>query len=174
MIEKNTVCSSHNFVLLLQAGADMEFELRQDAPPPLTYAPAPSAAEAAVGSAVTRVAAHRVIVCARCSWFRRALASGMKEAQQRRIILHDTSPAVFDIFLQFVYAGLQDLPPLECRLPSIGQLADLLLLADRYEAGLKKTRFFFNPAQWVFLVFCGFFVFLGFFFYICPEGRESF
>jgi hypothetical protein len=123
----------------------MEFELRQDAPPPLTYAPAPSATpEAAGGGAVTQVvAAHRVIVCARCSWFRRALTSGMQEAQQRRIILHDTSPAVFDIFLQFVYAGLQDLPPLECRLPSIGQLADLLLLADRYEAGLEKTRVFF-------------------------------
>jgi hypothetical protein len=137
----------------------MEFELRQDAPPPLTYAPAPSATpEASGGGAVTRVAAHRVIVCARCSWFRRALSSGMQEAQQRRIILHDTSPAVFDVFLQFVYAGLQDLPPLECRLPSIGQLADLLLLADRYEAGLEKTRVSLKKksAQWVFWVF-GFF-----------------
>jgi hypothetical protein len=144
----------------------MEFELRQDAPPPLTYAPAPSATpEAAGGGTVTRVAAHRVIVCARCSWFRRALASGMQEAQHRRIILHDTSPAVFDIFLQFVYAGLQDLPPLECRLSSIGQLADLLLLADRYEAGLEKTRFFYKkPAKW-------FFGFSWFFLYICLEER---
>jgi hypothetical protein len=140
----------------------MEFELRQDAPPPLTYAPSPSPTEAA-GGAVTRVAAHRVIVCARCSWFRRALASGMQEAQHRRIILHDTSPAVFDIFLQFVYAGLQDLPPLECRLPSISQLADLLLLADRYEAALEKNPGFFYPSHWVFL---GFFILL--------PRRESF
>ncbi len=131
----------------------MEFELRQDAPPPLTYAPSPSSPEAAGGGAVTRVAAHRVIVCARCSWFRRALASGMQEAQQRRIILHDTSPAVFDVFLQFVYAGLQDLPPLECRLPSIGQLADLLLLADRYEAGLEKPGLKKNQPSGFFSVF---------------------
>jgi hypothetical protein len=149
----------------------MKFELRQDAPPPLTYAPAPFPTEAAGGGVVTRVAAHRVIVCARCSWFRRALASGMQEAQQRRIILHDTSPAVFDIFLQFVYAGLQDLPPLECRLPSIGQLADLLLLADRYEAGLEKTRVKQKkPAQWVFFVFLFFFGFWVFL-YICLEER---
>jgi hypothetical protein len=148
----------------------MEFELRQDAPPPLTYATVPSATQAAGGGAETRVvAAHRVIVCARCSWFRRALASGMQEAQQRRIILHDTSPAVFDIFLQFVYAGLQDLPPLECRLPSIGQLADLLLLADRYEAGLETS-----PVG--FLGFFFFFFFLGFFvgFLIPLPRRESF
>jgi hypothetical protein len=152
----------------------MEFELRQDAPPPLTYAPSPSATEAAGGGAVTQVvAAHRVIVCARCSWFRRAFASGMQEAQQRRIILHDTSPAVFDIFLQFVYAGLQDLPPLECRLPSIGQLADLLLLADRYEAGLEKTQFKKKPAQWVICVLFGVFFFFLFFLIHLPRG-ESF
>jgi hypothetical protein len=162
----------------------MEFELRQDAPPPLTYASAPSPTEAAGGS-ITRVAAHRVIVCARCSWFRRVLTSGMQEAQQRRIILHDTSPAVFDVFLQFVYAGLQDLPPLECRLPSIGQLVDLLLLADRYEAGLEKTRFFFlkNTTQWVFfkpspvgffVFFWFFWVFCFFWFFIHLRRRESF
>jgi hypothetical protein len=149
----------------------MEFELRQDAPPPLTYAPAPSPTEAAGGGAVTRVAAHRVIVCARCSWFRRALASGMQEAQHRRIILHDTSPAVFDIFLQFVYAGLQDMPPLECRLPSIGQLADLLLLADRYEAGLETSPVGFLGFFWVFLFFLGFFGFLRFF-YTFAQMRE--
>jgi len=82
---------------------------------------------------VVRVAAHRVILCARCAWFRRALSSGMREAQQRRIVLHDTNPAVFDVFLRFVYAGLQGSPPLERCLSSVGQLADLLLLADRYE-----------------------------------------
>jgi hypothetical protein len=90
----------------------------------------------------------------------------MQEAQQRRIILHDTSPAVFDIFLQFVYAGLQDLPPLECRLPSIGQLADLLLLADRYEAGFEKTRLK-KTIPVVFLGFLG--GFLGIFFIHLPR-----
>ncbi len=157
--------SSHEFVLLFQAGADMEFELRQDAPPPLSYAPSPSPTEVAGGGVVTRVAAHRVIVCARCSWFRRALSSGMQEAQHRRIILHDTSPAVFGIFLQFVYAGLQDLLPLECRLPSIGQLADLLLLADRYEAGLETSPVGFLG------FFGGFWVFFGVF-YILAQKRE--
>jgi hypothetical protein len=38
--------------------------------------------------------------------------------------------------------------------------------AGRLEPGLEKTRFFLNPAQWVFLVFLGYFGFLGFFLYI--------
>jgi hypothetical protein len=37
------------------------------------------------------------------------------------------------------------------------------------QAGLEKTRFFLNPAQWV---FCFFWVFLGFFIYL--PRRESF
>jgi hypothetical protein len=44
-------------------------------------------------------------------------------------------------------------------------------------AGLEKTRFFFNPAQWVFWSFLGFLGFFGFFggflvfLHICPEER---
>merc|ERR1719222_645964 len=48
------------------------------------------------------IAAHRVVVCARCAWFRRALTSGMKEERERRIVLRDCSPQVFNIFLQFI------------------------------------------------------------------------
>jgi hypothetical protein len=54
----------------------------------------------------------------------------MVEAQNRRIVLHDVSPLVFDLFLRFVYGGLACM---QVPMLSVDQLADLLLLADRYE-----------------------------------------
>jgi len=80
--------------------------------------------------------AHRVIVCARCGWFRRALTSGMKESIEKRIVLHDCTVEVFTIFLQFLYSGLYKLD-LNEETPQ--QLADLLLLADRYEVDDLKS-----------------------------------
>eukprot|EP00088_Acartia_fossae_P041357 TRINITY_DN4326_c0_g1_i2.p1 TRINITY_DN4326_c0_g1~~TRINITY_DN4326_c0_g1_i2.p1 ORF type:complete len:896 (+),score=163.77 TRINITY_DN4326_c0_g1_i2:159-2846(+) len=83
------------------------------------------------GEAVTEhIAAHRVIVCARCAWFRRALTSGMKEDRERRIVLRDCSPEVFKIFLQFIYSGLYKL---DLNTLPVQILVDLLLVADRYE-----------------------------------------
>jgi len=82
---------------------------------------------------VTRIAAHRVIVCARCAWFQRALTSGMKEERERKIVLRDCSPKVFNIFLQFIYSGLYKL---ELNLLSVQTLVDLLLIADRYEVSV--------------------------------------
>jgi len=76
------------------------------------------------------VPAHRVIVAARCPWFRRALMSGMKESIERKIILHDCSRAAFAIFLQFLYSALHQL---DLSNHSIDLLTELLLLADRYE-----------------------------------------
>jgi BTB/POZ domain len=112
----------------------MEFELRQDVPPPLTYVAAASTADASPPPHV--IPAHRAIVCARCPWLRRCLrpATGMTEAASRRIVLHDTPPDLFTVFLQFLYCGRLGGGPLDssCCL-SVGQLADLLLLADRYE-----------------------------------------
>lgn len=76
------------------------------------------------------VPAHRVIVAARCPWFRRALMSGMKESIERKIILHDCSSSAFAIFLQFLYSALHQL---DLSVHSIDLLTELLLLADRYE-----------------------------------------
>lgn len=92
--------------------------------------------EAAAGPAEeekTIIKAHRVIVAARCDWFRRALLSGMREAIDRKITIHDSSPFLFRIFLEYLYSG---------RLRQNGlnetQLADLLLLSDRYEVDSLK------------------------------------
>ncbi|CAH1375656.1 unnamed protein product [Tenebrio molitor] len=81
------------------------------------------------------IKAHRVIVAARCDWFRRALLSGMREAIDKKIIIHDTSPFLFRIFLEYLYSGRLRDDSL-----SIEQLVELLLLSDRYEVdSLKQT-----------------------------------
>ncbi|KYB25250.1 uncharacterized protein LOC100141518 [Tribolium castaneum] len=81
------------------------------------------------------IKAHRVIVAARCDWFRRALLSGMREAIDKKIIIHDTNPFLFRIFLEYLYSGRLRDDSL-----SIEQLVELLLLSDRYEVdSLKQT-----------------------------------
>ncbi|KAK3802051.1 hypothetical protein RRG08_064644 [Elysia crispata] len=77
---------------------------------------------------VHEIKAHRVIVAARCDWFRRALLSGMKEAIDRKIVVHDTNPDLFRRFLEALYAGHLDTSGLNDEL-----LADMMTLCDRYE-----------------------------------------
>ncbi|GFO38386.1 kelch repeat and BTB domain-containing protein 4 [Plakobranchus ocellatus] len=77
---------------------------------------------------VQEIRAHRVIVAARCDWFRRALLSGMKEAIDRKIVVHDTNPDLFRRFLEALYAGHLDTSDLNDE-----QLADMMTLCDRYE-----------------------------------------
>jgi hypothetical protein len=53
----------------------------------------------------------------------------------RKIIIHDTSPFLFRIFLEYLYSGRLRDDSL-----SIEQLVELLLLSDRYEVdSLKQT-----------------------------------
>ena len=99
----------------------MEFEIREVSP------------DGASSSTVLK--AHRVVVSSRCPWFRRALTSGMKESIERRIVLHDVTLPVFQSFLHFLYAGLYRL---DLSQESANMLADLLLLADRYEVDQLK------------------------------------
>lgn len=80
------------------------------------------------------IRAHRVIVAARCDWFRRALLSGMREAIDRKIVVFDTSPALFATLLDYLYCGQLDTAKF-----TVDQLADLLLLGDRYEVDSLKT-----------------------------------
>ena len=77
-----------------------------------------------------------VIVCSRCPWFRRALTSGMKESIEKKIALHDCNLEVFQYFLQFLYSGLYKI---ELSLEPPQLLADLFLMADRYEVDDLKT-----------------------------------
>ena len=88
-----------------------------------------------LSSKSTVLKAHRVVVSSRCPWFRRALTSGMKESIERRIVLHDVTLPVFKSFLHFLYAGLYRL---DLSQESANMLADLLLLADRYEVDQLK------------------------------------
>ena len=54
----------------------------------------------------------------------------MRESIEKRICLHDCHLGVFTLFLQFLYSGLHNID-LGQESPSL--LADLLVLADRYE-----------------------------------------
>ncbi|KAI8796654.1 CAunnamed protein product [Biomphalaria glabrata] len=77
---------------------------------------------------VYEIRAHRVIVAAHCDWFRRALLSGMKEAIDRKIVVHDMQPEIFTRFLEALYSSHLDTSGLTTE-----QLADLMTLCDRYE-----------------------------------------
>ncbi|XP_017042045.1 uncharacterized protein LOC108088638 [Drosophila ficusphila] len=111
--------------------ADMEFEVH-------TYAPASSASSAngksenASAEAATKALqvhsfkAHRVIVAARCEWFKKALMSGMQESINRKVIITDTSPVIFRRLLLYLYGAPID------RTVGAEQVCELMLLADRY------------------------------------------
>ncbi|XP_071544090.1 uncharacterized protein [Panulirus ornatus] len=77
--------------------------------------------------------AHRVVVAARCEWFRRALLSGMREAIDRCIVVHGCSVQTFQLLLGFLYAG-----HVECNSLPPDQLVDLLVLADHYGVDALK------------------------------------
>lgn len=77
---------------------------------------------------VHRIRGHCVIIASRCDWFRRALLSGMRESIDKKIVIHDTSPVLFRLFLEYLYGGRLDSSGLTTE-----QLADLMLLSDRYE-----------------------------------------
>jgi hypothetical protein len=109
-------------------GADMEFVLDHDSPSPLAYTQ--DSRETSAPGTKHVIPAHRVIVCARCPWFLRALTSGMREARERRIVLRDCNLDIFILFLKFIYSGLRDINLSSLQAQT---LADLLLLADRYE-----------------------------------------
>uniref|UniRef100_A0A182Q881 BTB domain-containing protein n=1 Tax=Anopheles farauti TaxID=69004 RepID=A0A182Q881_9DIPT len=77
--------------------------------------------------------AHRVIVAARCEWFRKALLSGMQEDINRKIIIYDTSPVIFRRLLLYLYGAPVD------KSVGVDQLCELMLLADRYSVDNLKA-----------------------------------
>ncbi|EDV33759.1 uncharacterized protein Dana_GF19133 [Drosophila ananassae] len=116
--------------------ADMEFEVHTYTPAPhqvlssgegdakqdpeATAAPAPCALQ------VHSFKAHRVIVAARCEWFKKALMSGMQESINRKVVITDTSPVIFRRLLLYLYGAPID------RTVGAEQVCELMLLADRY------------------------------------------
>ncbi|XP_055954606.1 uncharacterized protein LOC126812091 [Patella vulgata] len=83
---------------------------------------------------VYEIHAHCVIVSARCDWFRRALLSGMRESINKKIVVHDTNPELFQLFLMYIYSGTLDTHDTTAE-----QLADMLTLCDRYEMDSLKV-----------------------------------
>ena len=49
--------------------------------------------------------AHRVVLAASSAYLRGLFASGMREASEAAVTLHDFSAAVFRVLLGFMYAG---------------------------------------------------------------------
>ena len=83
-------------------GWDMEFEIFEEGNN-INGASLEERSEG-TGSGV-KIRAHRLLVCSRCPWFRRALTSGMKESIERRIRLYDCHLGVFTCFLQVQFVS---------------------------------------------------------------------
>ena len=93
-----------------KAEADMEFELRHDTVSPLAFTQdsfVPTL-DSYNSASVHIIPAHRVIVCARCPWFLRALTSGMREERERKIVLRDCPVDIFNLFLKVKLIRIPD------------------------------------------------------------------
>ena len=86
-------------------GADMKFELRHDSLSPLSCTDTLNPEEAIHTETVQSIPAHRVVVCARCPWFLRALTSGMREERERKIVLRDCDFGTFNLFLKVIFGA---------------------------------------------------------------------
>ncbi|KAK9873149.1 hypothetical protein WA026_021382 [Henosepilachna vigintioctopunctata] len=108
---------------------DMEFEIDNsaDVDSSSEEVESPTAKQSCV------INAHRVVVASRCDWFRKALLSGMREDIDKKIVIHDTNPTMFKIFLEYLYTG-----SLSPSLLTNEQLVDLLVLSDRFEVETLK------------------------------------
>ncbi|XP_077490197.1 uncharacterized protein LOC144101061 [Amblyomma americanum] len=110
---------------------DMSFEIV--AAPGYSGDLSPEAVSDAVSGVRWQIGAHRVVVATRCNWFKKALLSGMRESIDRKIVVHDTHPEVFQLFLEYLYRGCLDSRPLTTE-----QLVELMQLGDRYEVDMLK------------------------------------
>ncbi|CAL1278747.1 unnamed protein product [Larinioides sclopetarius] len=127
-----------NAVSFLKKGldTDMSFEIVTTSQDASESASSPKGAHAAAVDGEMQhvtIKAHCIVIASRCDWFRKALLSGMKESINKKIVIHDTTPQLFLIFLEYLYGGQVDTGQL-----STEQLADLMQLSDRYEVDCLK------------------------------------
>ena len=52
-----------------------------------------------------RFPAHKVILAARCTYFRILLYGDMKESRETEIPFNDTTPESFELLLEYIYSG---------------------------------------------------------------------
>jgi hypothetical protein len=89
---------------------------------------------------------HGSIIVARCTWFHRALSSGMKESIHKKVILHDTNLVSFEVFIKYLYIGSLEENDNSNNINSINnysidEIIELLTLADKYEVKLIFKNF---------------------------------
>ncbi|PNH01459.1 ARM REPEAT PROTEIN INTERACTING WITH ABF2, partial [Tetrabaena socialis] len=73
--------------------------------------------------------AHRLILSARCDYFRQLLRGSFAEGSARQLSLPDADPDVFAVVLRFVYTGTAaDIPAAQAQ--AVAELADRLLLPE--------------------------------------------
>lgn len=128
--DKSPLAQSINQLLISGAHSDMKFIFDKT---DLSHYSACTECKRICDQNVMEMAAHRVIVATRCDWFRRALLSGMKESIERRILIPDTSPCLFNKFLGYLYSGILDTDSL-----SVDELAEMIALSDKYEVDSLK------------------------------------
>ena len=80
--------------------------------------------EVGSGNAQARLKAHRVVLCAASAFFYNALNSDMKEKKEGVIRLEETSKAVMEEVLEYLYTGHVDI--------NEGNVFDLLAVADYF------------------------------------------
>ncbi|KAG2498365.1 hypothetical protein HYH03_003624 [Edaphochlamys debaryana] len=69
---------------------------------------------------------HRVVLAARCEYFKRLFAGGFADSGRSKVSLPDADPDAFSALLRFIYTGALDFPPHLLR--PLAELADRLLL----------------------------------------------
>jgi hypothetical protein len=79
------------------------------------------------------------IVASRCMWFNRALNSGMQEAINRKVVLHDSNLNLFEKFIKYLYTGSLNETKTSDYQYSIDEIIELLTIADKYEVKIKFT-----------------------------------
>ncbi|KAG0431659.1 hypothetical protein HPB47_021599 [Ixodes persulcatus] len=140
-------------LLLDGTDTDMSFEIVPPVVPGYGGESSPESGGDALTVSHRRIEAHRVVVATRCNWFKKALLSGMRESIDRqvtennmnidddevtciplrKIVVHDTHPEVFRLFLEYLYRGC-----LDSRTLTTEQLVELMQLGDRYEVDMLK------------------------------------
>ncbi|PNW86813.1 hypothetical protein CHLRE_02g096700v5 [Chlamydomonas reinhardtii] len=83
-------------------------------------------AQVAVAVGGRRFTAHRLILAARCEYFRRLFAGGFADSGAREVVLQDADPDAFAALLRHMYTGELAFP-LQLLRP-LAELADRLLL----------------------------------------------
>lgn len=135
VVTENLLAQGCHKLLSSRDYSDMQFVLMPPSsppPPPLPHATLNGTEEDRLeveeaGEGVV-IPAHRVIVAARCEYFKRALQSGMKEAINKRIVIHDCEESVFHTFLYYLYGGTLDTGAM-----TTDDIIELMAVADRYE-----------------------------------------